>query len=81
MLYARDDKERKFYHPLGLKDEYSVDCRLKWKDCMPMSQQSFWLQMKGLSAIVDGTDSGGFRQVLWYGRKVLQMNLSKPLMY
>ena len=32
---------------------------------MPISQQSFWLlTLKGLSAIVEGTDSGGFRQVL-----------------
>ena len=66
MLYAEEMiKERKLHHPLGLKDECSVDCHLEVEGLYGNVSTEFLVaNLKGLSAIVEGTDSGGFRQVL-----------------
>ena len=66
MLYAEEMiKERKLHHPLGLKDECSVDCHLEVEGLYANISTEFLVaNLKGLSAIIDGTDSGGFRQVL-----------------
>ena len=66
MLYAEEMiKERKLHHPLGLKDECSVDCHLEVEGLYANVSTEFLIaNLKGLSAIVEGTDSGGFRQVL-----------------
>ena len=66
MLYAEEMiKERKLHHPLGLKDECSVDCHLEVEGLYANISTEFLVaNLKGLAAIVEGTDSGGFRQVL-----------------
>ena len=66
MLYAEEMiKERKLHHPLGLKDECSVDCHLEVEGLYAgISTEFLVANLKGLAAIVEGTDSGGFRQVL-----------------
>ena len=66
MLYAEEMiKERKLHHPLGLKDECSVDCHLEVEGVYANVSTEFLVaNLKGLAAIVEGTDSGGFRQVL-----------------
>ena len=66
MLYAEEMiKERKLHHPLGLKDECSVDCHLEVEGLYAKASTEFLVaNLKGLAAIVEGTDSGGFRQVL-----------------
>ena len=66
MLYAEEMiKERKMHHPLGLKDECSVDCHLEVEGLYAKVSTEFLVaNLKGLAAVVEGTDSGGFRQVL-----------------
>lgn len=66
MLYAEEMiKERKLHHPLGLKDECSVDCHFEVEGLYAgVSTEFLVANLKGLAAIVEGTDSGGFRQVL-----------------
>ena len=66
MLYAEEMiKERKLHHPLGLKDECSVDCHLEVEGLYAdISTEFLVANLEGLTAIVEGTDSGGFRQVL-----------------
>ena len=66
MLYAEEMiKERKLHHPLGLKDECSVDCHLEVEGLYAgISTEFLVANLRGLAAIVEGTDSGGFRQVL-----------------
>lgn len=66
MLYAEEMiKERKLHHPLGLKDECSVDCHLEVEGLYASISTEFLVaNLKGLAAVVEGTDSGGFRQVL-----------------
>ena len=66
MLYAEEMiKERKMHHPLGLKDECSVDCHLEVEGLYAKVSTEFLVaNLKGLAAIVEGTESGGFRQVL-----------------
>ena len=66
MLYAEEMiKERKLHHPLGLKDECSVDCHLEVEGLYASISTEFLVaNLKGLAAVVEGTESGGFRQVL-----------------
>ena len=66
MLYAEEMiKERKLHHPLGLKDECSVDCHLEVEGLYANISTEFLVaNLEGLTAIVEGTNSGGFRQVL-----------------
>ena len=66
MLYAEEMiKERKLHHPLGLKDECSVDCHLEVEGLYANISTEFLVaNLRGLAAVVEGTDSGGFRQVL-----------------
>lgn len=66
MLYAEEMiKERKLHHPLGLKDECSVDCHLEVEGLYANISTEFLVaNLKGLAAIVGGTSSGGFYQVL-----------------
>ena len=47
MLYAEEMiKERKLHHPLGLKDECSVDCHLEVEGLYAdISTESFWLRI------------------------------------
>ena len=58
-------KERKLHHPLGLKDDCSVDCHLDTEGWYAdVSTEFLVANLQGVQTILNGVESGGLKQVL-----------------